>query len=119
MAASFCSVPARFSGRVVCRAHSRGSVWALRMPRAGERVPPACLFLPASRLQLAQAFAALARGLGWRAEVRPGSVCAVWRAGPLAAVCPAFAVKIWLPAGVSAAQARAQLRAAWVARHAV
>ena len=116
--ASFLSAPARLSGRVVFRVHARGSVWALRVPRAGDRVPPVCLFLPASRLPLAQAFAALARGLGWRVVVRPGLDCSVWRSGPLAASCPAYAVKIWLPVGVSAAQARAALRAAWVSARA-
>lgn len=112
---SFASVPARIAGRVVFRVHPRGSVWAVRIPRAGQLPPPACLFLPAPRLQLAQAFAALARGLGWRAQVRPGSGCAVWHSGPLAPQCPAYAVKVWLPAGLSAAQARAALRAEWVA----
>ncbi|TCT21191.1 hypothetical protein [Thiobaca trueperi] len=110
---SFAAVPARIAGRVVFRVHARGSVWAIRIPRAGQLPPPACLFLPAPRLQLALAFAALARGLGWRAQVRPGVGSAVWRSGPLAAQCPAYAVKIWLPVGVSAAQARAALRGAF------
>lgn len=109
----FFSVSARFNGRVVCRANARGSVWAWRAPSGGQRPSPACLFLPAARVSQARAFAACAAALGWRAEVRPGSGCACWASGPLAASAPRWAVKLWLPAGVRARAARAQLRAAW------
>jgi len=109
----FFSVPARFNGRVVCRAGSSGSVWAWRAPSAGQLPSPACLFLPAARQPKARAFALCAASLGWRVQVRPGSGCACWAAGPLAGSAPAWAVKVWLPAGLSAAAARAQLRAAW------
>ena len=109
----FFSVPARFSGRVVARVHSRGSVWAWRAPRKGERPSPACLFFRASSKGLALQLAACARFVGWVSEVRPGAACAVWAAGPLAGAAPAWACKIRLPAGVSAAAARAELRAAW------
>lgn len=112
----FFSVSARFNGRVVCRANARGSVWAWRAPSAGQRPSPACLFLPAVRVSHAQAFAACAAALGWRAEVRPGSGCACWASGPLSASAPRWAVKLWLPAGVRAGAARAQLRAAWQRR---
>jgi hypothetical protein len=110
----FFSVPARFSGRVVCRVHSRGSVWAWRAPRSGDRPSPACLFLPACHQGRAQAFAVCAGHLGWPAEVKPGSACAVWRSGPLASSAPAWACKVRLPSGLSASVARAQLRAAWL-----
>ena len=110
----FFSVPARFSGRVVCRANARGSVWAWRAPSAGQRPSPACLFIPARGQGPAQAFAICAASLGWRVLVRRGAGCACWAAGPLASRCPPWAVKVWLPAGLSAGAARAQLRAAWL-----
>jgi hypothetical protein len=110
----FFSVPARFSGRVVCRVSARGSVWAWRAPSAGQRPSPVCLFLPARFVGSARAFARCAALLGWRAQVRPGSACAVWAAGPLASSAPPWAVKVWLPAGLSAGAARAQLRATWL-----
>ena len=109
----FFSVPARFNGRVVCRASSAGSVWAWRVPSAGQLPSPACLFLPASRQPKAQAFALCAASLGWRVQVRRGSGCACWASGPLARSAPPWAVKVWLPAGLSAGAARAQLRAVW------
>lgn len=114
VSSSFFSVPARFSGRVVCRAHSKGSVWAWRAPRAGQRPAPACLFFPASSPEVARRLARCAASLGWSAVVRPGSACAVWASGP----APAWAVKVRLPLGVSAAAARVQLRAAWSCRRA-
>jgi hypothetical protein len=110
----FFSVQARFSGRVVCRVSSRGSVWAWRAPSKGQRPSPACLFLPARFEGTARAFAVCAGHLGWSAEVKPGSACAVWRSGPLASSTPAWACKVWLPSGLPCAVARAQLRAAWL-----
>jgi hypothetical protein len=111
---TFSSAPARFSGRVVYRVHPRGSVWAWRAPRAGQRPSPRCLFLPASWQGAARAYAVTAKSLGWRAIVKPGKACAVWRTGPLAASAPAWACKVWVPVGLSASVARAQLRAAWL-----
>ena len=113
VSSSFFSVPARSSGRVVARVSARGAVWAWRAPRKGERPSPACLFLPARIKGAALSFAACARFVGWSAAVKPGVACAVWQSGPLAAAAPAWVCKVRLPAGVSASQARAQLRAAW------
>jgi hypothetical protein len=110
----FFSVPARHSGRVVARVSARGAVWAWRAPSKGQRPSPACLFLPARHHGTARAFAICAGHLGWRAEVKPGSSCAVWRSGPLASSAPAWACKVRLPSGLSAGAARAQLRAAWL-----
>jgi hypothetical protein len=109
---SFSSVPARFVGRVVFRVHRSGSVWARRAPRAGDRPPPACLFLPAASRGAALQLVACADFVGWSAEVKPAASCAVWRAGPLAAAAPPWACKVRLPAGVNAAGARAALAAA-------
>ena len=105
----FLSVPASFSGRVVLRAHRSGSVWAWRAVRRGDRPSPACLFLPAPSRGVALRLAACARYLGWAAYVRVGVGCAVWRAGPLSASAPAWACKVVLPSGVSAAAGRAAL----------
>lgn len=113
MVQRFFSVPARFSGRVVCRVCARGAVWAWRAPSAGHRPSPACLFLPARQPSQARAFALCARSLGWSVQVKPGRACAVWRSGPLASAVPPWAVKVRLPAGLPAGAARAQLRAAW------
>ena len=110
---AFFSVPARFSGRVVCRLGLGGSVWAWRAPSSGQRPSPACLFVPFSSQVAAVRLARAAVSLGWSAVVRAGSGCACWASGPLAASAPAFAVKVRLPPGVSAAQARAALRSAW------
>ncbi len=112
---AFFSVPARFSGRVVCRLSLSGSVWAWRAPSAGQRPSPACLFVPFSSQAPAVQLARAAASLGWSAAVRPGAGCACWASGPLVAVAPPFAVKVRLPSGVSAAQARASLRSAWLA----
>ena len=109
----FFSVAARFSGRVVCRVGARGVVWAWRAPRAGERPSPACLFIGARTRSRASAYCAVARSLGWVAELRAGTGCAVWSSGPLAAGAPPFACKVRLPSGVSACAARSALRAAW------
>lgn len=114
IASRFFSVPARFGGRVIARVSARGAVWAWRAPRGGERPSPACLFLPARHVASAQTFAVCARHLGWVAEVKPGSACAVWATGPLASSAPAWACKVRLPADLSASAARAELRAAWL-----
>jgi hypothetical protein len=109
----FFSVAARINGRVVCRVCSSGAVWAWRAPRAGQRPSPRCLFLPASWQGAARAYAVTAKSLGWRAIVKPGKACAVWQSGPLAASAPAWACKVWVPVGLSASVARAQLRRQW------
>ncbi|ADC64098.1 hypothetical protein [Allochromatium vinosum] len=49
----------------------------------------------------------------WRTEIRPGKTFAVYQSGPLAARIPPYAVKVWLPAGLSSSAARDQLRAAF------
>lgn len=108
-ASRFLSVPASFSGRVVLRAHRSGSVWAWRAVRRGDRPSPACLFVPAPSRGLALRWATCAAFLGWSASVRVGAGCAVWRSGPLAAAAPAWACKVVLPAGTSAAAGRAAL----------
>lgn len=110
----FFSVPARFNGRVVCRVCASGAVWSWRAPRAGQHPSPRCLFLPAGFQGTARAFASCAASLGWQAEVKRGKACAVWQSGPLAGSVPAWACKVWLPAGLSASAARVQLRAAWL-----
>lgn len=112
---SFFSVPARHSGRVVARQHRAGSVWAWRAPSAGHRPSPACLFLPARTQERARLFCQLAAQCGFSASVRRGGACAIWApTSPLHAVRPAWAVKVVLPAGITATQARAKLRAQWV-----
>lgn len=109
--AGFFSVPARFNGRILCRANARGSVWAWRAPSAGQLPSPACLFVPARQRAQALRFAQSAAALGWQASIREGSCFAVWQSGPLASVAPPLGVKVRLPPGVSASSARAQLRA--------
>lgn len=112
-ASRFFSVPARHNGRVVCRLSGFGAVWAWRAPRSGQRPSPACLFFSAATLHGASGIQAAARVLGWCAWLKPGNACAVWSAGPLAAQCPPWACKVELPAGLSAAEAHAQLNAAY------
>lgn len=109
----FFSVPARFDGRVVCRMCLKGSVWAWRAPRADQRPSPACLFIPAGSEGFARLYRLCATSIGWRAEIRPGKACAVYQSGPLAARVPPYAVKVWLPVGLSSSAARDQLRAAF------
>ena len=113
-ASRFFAVAARFNGSVVCRASSAGVVWARRAPRSGQRPSPACLFIPFGSQVAALRLAKAASALGWSVWVRPGSGCACWASGPLAGSAPAFAVKVRLPPGVSAASGRAALRAAWL-----
>ena len=108
--AGFFAVPARFSGQVVARVHRlSGSVWAWRAPRSGDLPSAPCLFVPLRSAPTAARLACAARGLGWRAWVKPGAACAVWASGPLAVATPPMAVKVELPAGVSAASARTAL----------
>jgi hypothetical protein len=52
-------------------------------------------------------------GLGFQAWVKPGYRCAVYQALPLAQSQPAWVCKVQLPAGVTAAAARARLGAAY------
>lgn len=115
-ASSFASVPASFRGRVVFRVHrASGSVWAWRAVRRGDRPSPACLFLPAASQGAALRHRACASFLRYRSAIKPGRLCAIWRSGPLAASAPAWACKVWLPDGVSAADGRAALARASLA----
>lgn len=112
LSSSFFSVPARFSGRVVCRVNARGQVWAWRAPRAGQRPGPACLFWPAGSAAQAKLWASAAARAGLVATVRPGSACACWSSGPLAAAAPPFAVKVELNPGQTAAAAKVAVKTA-------
>ncbi len=108
------SVPARFSGAVVCRVSCSGWVWAWRAFGSGQQPSPACLFVPFGSQVAAVRLARCAVRLGWLAWVRPGSGCACWSAGPLSAWAPPFAVKVQLPLGVSAKAAGVALRSVWL-----
>lgn len=106
----FFSVPARFNGAVVCRLHAPSrSIWAWRAPRAGQRPSAPCLFVPLKSQGTANRLAQAAAALGYRAWVKPGRTCAVYQALPLSASLPPWACKVELPAGVTAAAARAAL----------
>jgi len=106
----FVSVPSRRGAGIVARAGSDGLVWAWRSLPAGPgwHAAPACLFVPAASWPAASALARRAAGLGLRVWVRSGDA-----GSPVFAACglpvPPFAVKVALPAGMSAAQARAAL----------
>ncbi|CAK0740883.1 hypothetical protein CCP4SC76_1070006 [Gammaproteobacteria bacterium] len=103
----FFSVPARFNGRVVCRASARGSVWAWRAPSQGHQPSPACVFVPAANREQAQALAARASLAGFVTEIKPGVLCAVYGpSSPIAGQAPVWAVKVRLPLGCTLAQAR-------------
>ncbi|RKT37905.1 hypothetical protein BDD21_5416 [Thiocapsa rosea] len=110
----FFSVPARHAGRVVARVSSSGLVWAWRAMRKGDLPSPRCLFVPVRNPAHAAAVSACVKAQGWQAQTKPGTACAVYRAGPLSAFAPPLAVKVRLPAGISSSVARAQLRAAWL-----
>lgn len=113
-ASRFFSVPARFDGAVVCRQHRQSrSVWAWRLPRAGQLLSAPCLFVPLASRSTATRLARAALGLGWRAWVKPGAACAVYQSGPLSAQVPPFVAKVELPVGISAAAARAALGQAY------
>ena len=113
-ASRFFSVPARFNGRIVARLHTPSrSIWAWRAPRAGQLPSAPCLFVPLKSQHTAARLANAAASLGMRAWVKPGRRCAVWQFLPLSPVQPAWACKVELPAGVSAAAARARLAAAY------
>ena len=114
MVPRFFSVPALGIGKVVCRVGFKGSVWAWRVPSAGQHPSPACLFLPFARSSSARAVALVAGALGWSAVLKSGRSCACWASGPLANRAPVWALKISLPQGTSAKSARQQLRAAYL-----
>lgn len=105
----FFSVPARFSGSVVCRAGLSGIVWARRAKRDGERTPPSCLFVPMPSQAQAARVARAAGRAQLKASVKPAQSCACYRSGPLAASAPAFAVKVQLAPGQKPPQALASL----------
>ena len=113
-ASRFFSVPARFNGRIVARLHaSSRSIWAWRAPRAGQLPSAPCLFVPLQSQHTAARLAQVAMGLGFQAWVKPGYRCAVYQALPLSQSQPAWVCKVQLPAGVTAAAARARLAAAY------
>jgi len=106
----FVSVPSRRGAGVVARAGADGVIWAWRaLPGgAGWSPAPACLFVPCSCFPSAAALARRAASLGWRAWVRRGTAGSpVW--GACGLPVPAFVAKVALPAGTSAAAARAAL----------
>ena len=112
--ARFFTVPARFNGRIVARLHTPSrSIWAWRAPRAGQLPSAPCLFVPLKSQHTAARLASAAAALGWRAWVKPGRKCAVYQALPLSQSMPPWACKVELPAGVTAAAARARLAAAY------
>jgi hypothetical protein len=113
----FFSVPARFNGRVVCRVSASGSVYAWRAPSANQRPSPRAVFLPASSEQAARRFALAAKAAGLSATYKPGTACACFRCGPLAAAAPAWATKVIIPAGYSAHDAKRMIRQAWNNAH--
>ena len=114
IAARFFMVPARFNGRIVARLHaSSRSIWAWRAPRAGQLPSAPCLFVPLQSQHTAARLAQVAMGLGFQAWVKPGYRCAVYQALPLSQSQPAWVCKVQLPAGVTAAAARARLGAAY------
>lgn len=88
--------------------HSRsGLAWASRASATGLRPAPSCLFVPFRSFAASSAFArGLSASCGWRVWVRSGHRCSPWRASPVA---PAWVVKVALPEGVSASQARSVL----------
>lgn len=108
----FFSVPARRSGRVVCRVSSYASVWAWRAPRKGDRPSPACLFFPSCTLHTASGMQEAARFLGWPATLKKGRDCACFADGPMSTLADAWVCKVQLPAGIRTADAHEQLRAA-------
>jgi len=110
---TFASTAARFNGRVIFRTNRSGSIWAKRMAAKGQRPSPAALFIPAQHAGTARAFALAAQHAGLQAIVRQGQACAIWASGPLASSAPAWAVKVRLPVGMSAGQARAAISKAW------
>ena len=113
-ASHFFSVPARFNGRIVARLHTPShSIWAWRAPRAGQLPAAPCLFVPLKSQHTAARLASAAAALGWRAWVKPGHGCAVYQSLPLSQSMPPWACKVELPAGVTAAAARARLAAAF------
>jgi len=106
-----CVAGALRSAPVVARRCGR-LVWARRLFVASScsSPAPACLFVPCRSAAAAGLFAGLVRlRLGWRTVARPG------RAGSPVFVAvglpvPVAAVKVCLPAGLSAAAARSELR---------
>ena len=109
----FFSVPARFSGSVVCRAGLSGIVWARRAKRDGERTPPSCLFVPMPSQSQAALVARAAGRAQLKASVKPGQSCACYQSGPLSSRAPAFAVKVQLSPGQKPPQALASLLASY------
>lgn len=108
--AGFVSVLSSRGAGVVARPLSCGWVWARRaLPSgAGWSPAPACLFVPFGSFALASVFARSVEALGWRVWIRPGFVGSpVWSECGLPV--PRFAVKVALPAGLSAGAARASL----------
>ena len=108
------SVPARFHGRVIARVNRQlGTVWATRTPAKGGRPAAPCLFIPCTQRQSAARLAQAAGLLGWRAWVKAGTACAVYQAGPLAALAPPRVAKVELPLGLTASAARSLLGRAY------
>ena len=107
----FVSVLSSRGAGVVARACRLGWVWAHRALPAGPgwSPAPACLFVPFASFAAASAWARAVAALpGWRVWLRSGAA-----GSPVFAACglpvPAFAVKVAVPAGVSAAAARRAL----------
>jgi len=102
----FLAVTGRRHAPIVARA-GKGYVWARRcLPGgAGWHPAPACIFIGYSSGSAACADAAQVAGeLGWSASVTPGGAGSqVFETVTLS--CPAFVLKVRLPAGVTGKQA--------------
>ncbi len=108
MSQGFVSGSQSYGAGVSVRFCTLGFAWAFRASAAGLRPAPACIFVPFSSHAQASAFArSVAVSSGWRVWLRSGSRCSCW-AGTSSE--PAWAVKVALPAGLSAARARAYLQ---------
>ena len=105
---SFVSGGHSFGAGVSVSFSRSGWAWALRAHRAGLAPAPACVYVPCSSFQSANAVARALSLAGWRCWVRPAVSFSPWRSGAVPA--PAFAVKVALPSGVSARSARASIR---------
>lgn len=97
--AGFVSGGRAWGGSVVSRVGADGFVWSVRVPSASRAPVPASLCVPfGCQLWAAEWARSVVQGLGWPVSVRR----ARRSVGP-------FEVKVLLPCGLSAAQARQAL----------
>jgi hypothetical protein len=105
----FLSAGRSYGAGVVARVSRSGWVWSWRAAAPGLAPAPAALFVPFASFGAAVVWSRkVARSTGWRVWVRRGSRCSCWSSGAVSPV-PAWAVKVALPAGWSAARARRSL----------